>query len=394
MRKNYFRVSDNFPTHTTNFGGMTTSDFVAAFSKFTGQENLQSLTLDIFNHSVSKKQLVAVDRNRKWCPACYQESAEAEAIVYDQLIWSIKHVDVCRIHNVYLESSCRACKRPRTNKVSSFEVIGMCQHCREWLGWSGKPFARSFDSQTEFQDWCTGAAEGILGDELSLEADFRVSIADALNQMVERDFAGIGKAAADALGRPKSLLHEWRKQTVVPRWDALLTISFVMKLPMALLLSGKQQTLAFGDLKRLPAEVMNRRQPRKRATARDWKSVGKALKGFAVDRQIVTTSLQGAAKMLGVCSRTLRKKCPDEVAFFREHMKGIKTSRKIETEALRQSRLLLEISSAVDALKVKNIPVTRRSLNLQLRLQGICLRHREVVPWLATAKQLARKLPD
>ncbi len=394
MNKQYFRASDNYPTQATNFGGSTTVEFAGAFGMLTGQSDLRTLTLDIFNANSAKRQIVAVDFNRRWCPACYQESTDAGATVYDQLIWSIKHVDVCRLHNVYLESHCRHCNKLRTNKVSSFEVLGFCQHCKKWLGWKGKPFLRALDAHTEFQDWCAAAAEGILSEELNLEADFRVSIANALNQMVQRDFGGVGKHAADALGRSKSLLHGWRSQTVVPRWDALLGISFVMNLPMASLLSGEQQTLPFGEFRKLPADVVNRRPPRRRAVSRDWRKIGRALMGLASDPHILNPSLKGAARTLGVSPRDLRRRCADEVAIFKEQMKATKDARKIQRRALRRSRLQLEVSIAVGILITQNIAVTKRALYRQLRLQGISLRNCESVYWLAEAKKLAGLLPD
>jgi uncharacterized protein YneF (UPF0154 family) len=70
---------------------------------------------------------------RAWCPACFNEWARDEGIIYEPLLWAIEVVTVCAHHQQPLSNRCAHCGQqqlPLTPKTHP----GYCSKCQSWLG--------------------------------------------------------------------------------------------------------------------------------------------------------------------------------------------------------------------------------------------------------------------
>lgn len=98
-----------------------------------------------------------------WCPACYQEWRESDAICYDPLMWSMAGVDVCPKHHCYLQFWCLYCRQPQPF-LRLDTRLGYCSSCRAWLGRVVQPtiFRKEASEEANWLFWCAEAIGQLL----------------------------------------------------------------------------------------------------------------------------------------------------------------------------------------------------------------------------------------
>lgn len=119
--------------------------------------SLNSLTfLEVFKKlgvdegSIPKSKVLCgmIDKYRKYCPVCLQEQRAYK------LVWQVKEVELCDIHNVKLENECWLCHR-KIALLPSKGLNGFCPNCNAEL--SKAPhhtfFGLSNANARIYQDW-------------------------------------------------------------------------------------------------------------------------------------------------------------------------------------------------------------------------------------------------
>ncbi|NRR05506.1 TniQ family protein [Brevibacillus sp. RS1.1] len=97
------------------------------------RKDLSLLTMSIWRSYISLSWLHST--NRKWCPVCFEEWRKMRAPIYEPLIWKIKCLKICPIHNTLLVERCTNKKCNKTNKHLGGNLNnGFCEHCNKWLG--------------------------------------------------------------------------------------------------------------------------------------------------------------------------------------------------------------------------------------------------------------------
>ncbi len=79
-------------------------------------KNLSFLTMQPWKGIISPYMLIR--KEKYWCPTCYSEMKEKFGFVYDPLIWSLKVIETCPIHNTFLAKICPSCKNSPSDKRS------------------------------------------------------------------------------------------------------------------------------------------------------------------------------------------------------------------------------------------------------------------------------------
>lgn len=101
----------------------------------TNKDNLECLTfipvykkLGISNTSINHSRVLSstIEDHRKFCPKCIEEEP-----VY-KLIWQVKEVQHCPIHNIKLNYKCSQCGK-RIAVIPSNSEIGICPSCKSNL---------------------------------------------------------------------------------------------------------------------------------------------------------------------------------------------------------------------------------------------------------------------
>ena len=131
-----------------NGTGRSTSTWVEAVETATKRNDLRYLTLLAFKDLISRKTLFRY--HRAWCPLCYRAARESSRPIYDLLVWSIRSVQCCAVHNQALQTKCPGCNRP-VKAFGRASVPGYCSGCGEWLGSDQMEDHRG--APTEYQRW-------------------------------------------------------------------------------------------------------------------------------------------------------------------------------------------------------------------------------------------------
>ncbi|MFC5591557.1 TniQ family protein [Sporosarcina soli] len=115
---------------TSKFNGLSVAADKNAniMNRLCGRDDLENLTIIKYKNILNDNKLLK--KNKSWCPYCLADMKEVQ---YEKLIWSIMEVDICHIHNVKLEETCRKCGALQ-NHLKFKTLNGFCQKCSHWLG--------------------------------------------------------------------------------------------------------------------------------------------------------------------------------------------------------------------------------------------------------------------
>jgi hypothetical protein len=117
----------------TNMNGIgeDACTMVGILEKLTGRTNLVQLTMLPFLNLLPKYNLQ--DQSSSWCPYCFYQQRESGQLVYSPLLWNLKMVTKCPLHNCFLWKKCPHCKTKQP-VIGAQSVVGYCNRCKAWLG--------------------------------------------------------------------------------------------------------------------------------------------------------------------------------------------------------------------------------------------------------------------
>ena len=117
--------------YSLNGWGDTTNALIAALELGTKLSGFRDMTMFSFQHAISARNLFS--EVRRWCPICFSEWQKASQTIYEPLLWSIKVVTACTVHEVQLQDRCREC-HSQTTPFCAHTTPGRCSECFAWLG--------------------------------------------------------------------------------------------------------------------------------------------------------------------------------------------------------------------------------------------------------------------
>jgi hypothetical protein len=120
-------------TQTFNGSGKLAGLLVQALNSLTSRSDLQFLTMLPWSSVLLRDGNLRT--GRAWCPKCYEEWQKKQMAVYEPLLWSLRAVTVCPLHEQVLHSRCpfEDC-RGILPALAPQARPGMCSRCGRWLG--------------------------------------------------------------------------------------------------------------------------------------------------------------------------------------------------------------------------------------------------------------------
>ncbi len=100
-------------------------------ARHTLRTGIDQLTLLPWQQLVSARTVT--HHSQYWCPYCLDERLHTGEIVYWPLLWSVRVVTVCPIHQCPLEVYCHHCQA-LVPSLPSQDPVGYCWKCKVWLG--------------------------------------------------------------------------------------------------------------------------------------------------------------------------------------------------------------------------------------------------------------------
>jgi len=202
-----------------NRAGKQTDYFCSALLKLTGRDVIP-LTLKSWGDVIPSTNLL---RNHKaWCPLCLEGWKNNRLPVYEPLIWSFKVIEICGIHNAYLDTQCPLCNL-KIPVISSKSRAGYCSYCGCWLG---SQTARHPDTLVD-SSWNNFVLSNI-GDLIREGASLPKSyFTDFIKMLI--DVAGGLNAFSKYFNIAKSSLSEWLNGLHRPSLYMILKICFALR---------------------------------------------------------------------------------------------------------------------------------------------------------------------
>lgn len=279
--------------HAINGPGRTAEDFSRAMEMLTLRHDLKHLTLIRWRNVISTGGLLRT--MRAWCPKCFSETSRHQ-LTYEPLIWSLREVKVCALHNQWLSTECWRCKRTQPI-LASRTLPGYCSVCGGWLG--GNQCLRVINKQDLRREaWVATQVGELLKAGQAIDYNpSKSSVASSIHLCMARSLFRSESALARAVGLPQSSFNEWKHGRALPSIRSLLKIGLANSLNLVDLVLGKIPSNS------PPSQQSNlTRQTQKLRKPRNWTPVelGDAntiLKALKDRKEYV--SLVQAAKLIG-----------------------------------------------------------------------------------------------
>lgn len=225
-------------SYAINGVGGSAKRWVQALETLTSRPDLRYLTLLPFERLFPQPFLFR--RDRAWCPLCYELMVTQDGPVYEQLLWSLKLVEVCPRHQCFLTNKCPHCLKPM-RPLMAVSRPGTCWRCGQWLGNSVNQtnLSASDAVPTEYQVWLAESIGELLANAPRIEPEhLRDRAREVLLAYANAFTEGNRTAVAEIAGCRPGIFHSWFKGDQVPRIDTLLHTWYQLKLPIACLVDG------------------------------------------------------------------------------------------------------------------------------------------------------------
>jgi transcriptional regulator with XRE-family HTH domain len=214
-----------------------TQQWIDALEAATFQSHLRDLTLVQYAKLCGSSWL---RRKRVWCPRCYEEWHLNGNIVYEPLIWAIKIVSLCPLHNVSLVEACPHCHKAYA-PLAGRSCPGYCGHCLGWLGDCSEIPAKVTDSGDPegYRFWCCQQIGLLVEASPQIQAPFeRETTQRALSRYIKTLTPVSLSALAEATNCSRRSIAMWMQGTTLPRIESLCRLCFHLGVPVLSLLRG------------------------------------------------------------------------------------------------------------------------------------------------------------
>jgi TniQ len=325
---------DSFFTRSGALNGLGSmaEEWVALISHLTSRQDLRPLTCLAWKDVISARSLIRP--MQAWCPTCYDLWREHGMVLYQPLVWAVRIVTVCPLHQRQLIDRCPRleCRR-RLTWLSGTAQIGWCYWCGSWLGerdwdvthapgrWS-KPSAVPpvspalvFGVTEQYEQRQVAAAVAdLLESATSLETPPRgEDLVHGLQMVVSATTGGNIAAFARRLGRCKHTVWGWVRGRALPELEGVMTIAARSGVaPLDLIRGDRRVTQVRRRVDERRSAREQPRTPRRRPRPVNTVSLRAALRQVLSERREPPPSVTMVALRLGYDRRTLYRHCEKE----------------------------------------------------------------------------------
>lgn len=359
-----FRLEENagYSTHTINGRGVPATDFVRALESLTRRPDLRYLTLLPWAE-VLPAQGGLQRRARAWCAQCLSMWQADAKPLYEPLLWTLKPVTLCTLHQQALCFLCPFCKR-QNGILDPRMRPGHCSRCGQWLAPTTADTLSDNQALTNdelrWKNWTTTVLGEVLASAPRLQSPpERDGIARIINLCVERITDGNASAFARAMEAGRGDVRRWQTSKALPKFPLLLSLSYRLGMSLLDLLSGAPTPLPQKFVRSFPPQF-SKEQPTSKKSRRPLCRIKPA------DVQILQAALNESPppSVHQVTKRTNHEK-PIIYRHFPEECHAIAQRfadyRKIQAVARRQ-RAQVEIREAAYQLHARGVKITRKRL--------------------------------
>lgn len=310
-------------SYLVNGRGKIAREFAEIVAKMTLRNDIENMTFLKVGDVIPDKGLLR--RNRSWCPTCLDQARRSSSTIIEPLIWNIKPVKYCPIHETFLEECCWNCG------LSSYALNrkhrnGFCSHCQAWLG----GISTSEEVANDDDHYISREIGNLISELPGMNpCPTRENLFEAIRKITEVYAQGKVKKLAGLLNVPNITLRGWCKGEHVPEIVYTLAISRGCSLSLNKFLLGDVNIVRH-DLVETNSRLKLIRKPRRKV---NWHKIGQRLNLLTAQAE-PSYSLTSTASLLGVDRRMLVQHFPDTceriMEEYRNHKSRVALERIIE----------------------------------------------------------------
>jgi hypothetical protein len=345
--------------------GSMASDWIGCLEELTLRNDLRNLTMTIWSNIVSPRELF--HDKPGWCPTCLNAWRDTGQEIRESLIWSLRPVQMCDLHQQRLSFRCCHCglaQRPLCVSPNP----GYCSHCNDWLGTVSDADNELEGVDLNWQSWVMQS----LGQILSVAPNVsdkppRTRIQMTVKQLIDERCNGNSAAFAKQIGRRKNTVWSWSNLEHRIRISDLLAVCYWARLSPTDLLVGDSgphvgQSTPFDDVRSSPP---NELEKQRRVRRLDKNEIKNQLEALLASGNVPSTWKEVAA-LVNIDEVHLRRLFPELRKRIVAECKKVRALQRTIRDRARQTDILVAI---VEARK-RGLGASRRVVVSILKEQG------------------------
>lgn len=368
-----------------NAHGETARYWVERLNDLTGRTDLGALTLLPFA-SVLRDPFGLVGRARRWCPVCLQDDLLAHGDIYERLIWSIRLVEWCPVHDVPLTNVCPECQYRHSSEACRRSISGCCGHCHQWLGMEMLQYRRFLDCSSRKcarERWIASEFASLLDvPDTSLHKISQESLALMIESGIDRVAGGNAKRFASICEKSASSVSEWRGGLVTPSIQTVFDMCERFHIHLADLLCAHSD--AWPDILERRKHAVEYSPRRTACLERDWLSIERKLRTM-VNSDGCRLSWEQTARKLDIDPSQLHAKFPELACKISGRARERRASDRADRSEARRTMLLGHLKKVIRRMIASGINPSRRRVEAELTKLGVVYRWADY-PILAQAR--------
>lgn len=327
----------------------TSKDLIKVLENLTSRNDLVNLTFNNWDSIFTSRLLLKP--SLFWCPLCLQDFEDKD-IMYIPLVWLVRAVNICAIHNVVLISTCRTCMKeiPILHRNSK---IGICPYCNSSLK-DSLPVRLEINEEKE-QFIAINTADIILCAKSLVNNVSREIYKKKLEDISNRFFNGNNQLFRKEVGIAKVTFYDWITGKTIPTFDKVLDICYYLGINLIEFFFEKELVIKIRQTNHLTTV---KKQKRRKL---DYQALGKTLQEFLALEH--PESVQAIAEKIGVSKRLLYKNLPQLCnTLSNRYSEYIKNCSELKT-----FNNQIKIKDAVDSLLEEGDKPTQRNVENYLK---------------------------
>lgn len=327
-------------------------------------DDLGYLTMDIWQDFISSMYMFR--EYQAWCPICFEESLESGQIIYEQLLWNLKNVEICKKHGVKLADKCPYC-HSQISTLSFSSRVGYCYKCQSWLGLKKNDISQNSFFNSEWHDWFYDGIGQLLALAPTLENVKESNFSGYLNNLISVKKFSL-RYIEEELDVSHGTVSKWLKGTKPLLKDAL-NVSY--RTEYSLIDIFTKEIIPVNGLNEKKLVIKPRNNKRKIEIEK--------LKKVIYDETNKGISFSELSKVTGVSKKTIKKQFPNEVIILKDQY----------TESLKITKMekLNLIANTIRSLYLRGIYPSMKALKRELG-KRVIINDAERLVWVTTLKEL------
>jgi len=325
--------------------GSMASDWIRGLEELTLRNDLRNLTMTIWSSVISPRELF--HDKPGWCSSCLNAWRDAGQEIRESLLWSLRPMQICDLHQRRLSFRCRHCALAQRPLCVSPNP-GYCSHCGDWLGAVSDHDNELEGMDLNWQSWVTQS----LGQILSVAPDVsdkppRTRFQMSVTQLIDELCNGNSAAFAKQIGRRKNTVWSWLNLKHRIRISDLLAVCYWARLSPTDLLLGDlgshlgRRTL-FNDVRPSPP---NELEKQRRVRRLDKNEIEAQLEALLASGKVPPTWKEVAA-LVNIDKVHLRRLFPELSKLIVAECKKVRALRRANRDRARQTDIRVAIVEA------------------------------------------------